>query len=70
MKFDELELNHTKIDRLPDSMKNLIALKRLNLGNTGLTGLPEWIGNLPELEWMGLSDTKTKLPGGFSIIRK
>jgi len=60
----------TKITKLPNSIQNLSKLKMLALGESTEL-LPEWIGNLSNLEELNMRNCKQikKLPESFFKLR-
>jgi len=63
-----LDFDTDKITKLPNSIQNLSKLKVLRLGEN-IELLPEWIGNLSNLEELDVSD-KTKLPDSIQNLSK
>jgi len=51
----ELDFTIMELDYLPESIGNLINLKKLILKNKNLTSLPESIGNLENLKYLYLN---------------
>ena len=50
-----LDLYKNQIETFPDSIGNLVNLKRLYAEDNKLTFIPDTIGNLRNLEWLYLS---------------
>ncbi|KAK4409457.1 Disease resistance protein RGA5 [Sesamum angolense] len=47
-----------QFESLPDDLQHLTTLKHFRIDNFGMEALPEWIGNLASLEWLGLCRCK------------
>ncbi|KAL0396207.1 UNVERIFIED_CONTAM: hypothetical protein Scaly_0069100 [Sesamum calycinum] len=43
-----------QFESLPDDLQHLTTLRLFRIDNFGMEALPEWIGNLASLEWLGL----------------
>ncbi|KAK4409454.1 hypothetical protein Sango_0018400 [Sesamum angolense] len=43
-----------QFESLSDDLQHLTTLRRFRIDNFGMEALPEWIGNLASLEWLGL----------------
>ncbi len=54
----EIGLGGTKISELPESLRGCSKLEKLYLWDTGITLLPEWIGELPALQYLNLRGLK------------
>lgn len=72
----ELDLHDNLIERLPECLRGMKQLKSLKLGvpshfGNPLSQLPEWIGELRELEEISLAKTiLTAIPKSFSSLKK
>ncbi|KAL0423614.1 UNVERIFIED_CONTAM: hypothetical protein Sradi_0896200 [Sesamum radiatum] len=53
--LERLELyGWPQFESLPHDLQHLTTLRRFKIDNFGMEALPEWIGNLASLEWLGL----------------
>jgi Leucine-rich repeat (LRR) protein len=52
--IEQISLYQNQISIIPESIKCLNKLKKLNFGWNNLKEIPEFLFNLPELEWLGL----------------
>ena len=65
-----VNLDNGKLERLPDGLRKLTELVRLDIGNNPLVELPDWIGDFPKLEWMSCAKTTLRtLPPSISKLR-
>ncbi|XP_010906147.2 putative disease resistance protein RGA3 [Elaeis guineensis] len=62
-----LDLSFTEIERLPDSLGNLIYLRYLNISCSKISVIPESIGNLRNLRFLEMRECQhiSRLPNGI-----
>ncbi|KAG1347803.1 putative disease resistance protein RGA3 [Cocos nucifera] len=53
-----VDMSYSKIQRLPDSLGNLIHLRYLNISQTKISVIPETLGNLRNLRGLDMSSTE------------
>ncbi|XP_008805916.3 disease resistance protein RGA2-like [Phoenix dactylifera] len=54
-----ITINDAQLERLPDSIRDLLHLRHLDLDETGISNLPESIGCLVNLQILKLSDCRS-----------
>ncbi|KAG1347793.1 putative disease resistance protein RGA3 [Cocos nucifera] len=65
-----LDVSFSEIERLPDSLGNLIYLRYLNISYTKISAIPETIGNLRNLQGLNMSYTKISvMPESIGNLR-
>jgi Leucine-rich repeat (LRR) protein len=69
--LEELILSGNEITALPEFLKGLKKLRKIDLSYNGLTELPEWIGELSNLEELILTGNQFKsLPASLANLTK
>lgn len=64
-----LDLSPCKIDRLPDSIRQCVHLRYLNISSTAINMLPEYLGKLYHLQVLNLSGCRLeKLPSSINNL--
>jgi uncharacterized protein (TIGR02996 family) len=67
----EVSIAGRTLTTLPDNLRQLTALRSLNLHSTGLTELPDWIGDLTNLEFLGVGANRlSSLPESIGNLRR
>ncbi len=68
-RLEQLELMHTKLQRLPDNFGLLVQLRWLRLDNTQLSDLPASFGRLQDLQNLSMNYTPLRyLPAALSEL--
>jgi len=68
---DSIDLSGFRLKELPKELKNISWLKRLNISFNDLEELPEWLGDLTNIEVLDLRSNKLKrLFKGISNLNK
>ncbi|KAG1347797.1 putative disease resistance protein RGA3 [Cocos nucifera] len=64
-----LDMSFSEIQRLPDSLGNLIHLRYLNISYTKISVIPETIGNLRNLQFLAMRECcyLSRLPNGIPV---
>lgn len=55
---------------VPDGLRRLIHLRRLELDGNPLEALPDWLGELGELQQLSIGDHVRRLPDSIGALRK
>jgi len=58
VELTEIDLRYTKVNALPDSIRNLQKLESLSLSRAGLTAVPPQVKDLPSLRRLNLESNK------------
>ncbi|MFW9827986.1 MAG: tetratricopeptide repeat protein [Candidatus Thorarchaeota archaeon] len=65
------EFMRYKISLIPEEFRNLKLLKKVDMRRNDLSILPDWLGELSNLEWLGFQRNKlTKLPDSITNLSR